>query len=196
MRLRAALIVLVACTAAPQDPPAAPSLPTRLRIETAPVGLLAAVVPVPIVGTVRLLPAPAACRPAHGVNPLPVLPREIPVVGREVAITWATRAGGIPQPPDVPCWLIASFSGPEPVDFSSFGAPGCWVLPKPEQVVAVPHAATGTVRQDGGHVLFRWTPPAWATGTQIMLQLVVAAPGENRVGLLVSPAVEIIVGSA
>lgn len=167
-----------------------------LKIETAPVGLAAAVLPVTVTGTIRFLLAPAACRPVHGVNPFPVLPREIPRVGREVAVTWATRACTLPPPPPAACWLVVSYRDPVPVDFSPFGAPGCWLMAALDQVVAVPTQTGSLVWRDGGYVLFRWTPPAWAAGTRMILQLLVSAPGENAAGWLVSPAVELIVGSA
>ena len=151
----------------------------------------------PMVGTVRLVTGESSCQCAGGTLPYPVLPREIPRAGREVQITWATRACPIPDPPAAPCWLVASFNPPHPVPFGAYGTPGCWLLTEPDQLVAVPttRAPAGLCWREGGHVFFRWTPGASDVGTRLVMQLVVAAPGENRAGWLISPAVELIVGS-
>jgi hypothetical protein len=85
-----------------------------------------------------------------------------------------------------------------PRPFAPFGTPGCWLLVELDSVVAVQTTRDpgGIVWRDGGHVLFRWTPTPADVGTELRMQLVVAAPGENEAGWLISPAVEIVVGSA
>lgn len=161
-------------------------------------GLLSAIDAAPATtGAVRLLTGPTSCRPAGGVLPYPVLPRQIPRVGQEVAITWTTRACTIPPPPPDPCWIVASFRPAAPVDFGPFGSPGCWLLVQPDQLVAVPatRPAGGMLWRDGGTVFFRWTPAPRDAGTSLLLQMIVLAPGETRSGWMVSPAVEVIVGS-
>lgn len=199
MRLLA-LMLLAACTAAPELPELLPQPTARSldQLVAAPsLRSLAAGLDVAprTSGLARVVHGKTACKPRSGVNPLPVLPRKPPRVGELLAVTWSTRTGG--APPSAPCWLIASFVGEQrPIDFSAFGMPGCWLLVNPDQVLAVPTAAGGMVVRDGGHVLLRWIPPQSAAGMHFYLQLLVAAPGENTAGWLVAPAVEIIIGSA
>lgn len=149
-------------------------------------------------GTVRLITGPTACQSRGGTLPYPVIPAQVPTVGREIQVTWATRACPIPPPPSAACWIVASFRPIHPVSFAAFGTPGCWLLVELDSVVAVQTTRDpgGIVWRDGGHVLFRWTPTPADVGTELRMQLVVAAPGENEAGWLISPAVEIVVGSA
>lgn len=195
------LLLLGACSAAPPELPAPlRSVPVRefQQMVEAPsfraLGAALDLVP-PTSGLIRVVHGKTACRPTHGVNPLPVLPKEAPRVGRLLAVTWSTRTGG--NPPAESCWLLTSFRPlNRPIDFSPYGMPGCWLLVNPDQIIAVPTTPGGLIVRDGGHVLLRWMPAASAAGIHFWLQLLVAAPGETPSGWLVAPAVEVLVGSA
>ena len=144
---------------------------------------------------VRILEAPAACRSLGGVNPMPRMPDSLPRAGSPFQVVWATRAGGVPIPPSAECWMITTYGPPRPVDFSHYGAPGCWLMVPLDQIVWVPTNPGGLLWRDGGHIFFEWTPPEWAIGTHLIMQLLVQSDGENRAGWLLSPAVEIVVGA-
>lgn len=151
----------------------------------------------PVQGLVRDLHGRTACDPIGGVNPYVHLPLATPTAGELVSILFVTRHGGVPPPPSEACWMVWSFTPlATPVDFSSFGMPGCQLLVRPDNIDSVPvGSASGVLRRDGGMVWFEWLPPTWSTGTHLFLQLLVAAPGETSSGFLSSHAVEVIVGS-
>ena len=70
------------------------------------------------------------------------------------------------------------------------------MIMRPGQQLLLPgNWQRGLLAREGGQIRFTWTPPAWTVGAELYLQLVVAAPGENKGGFLASPAVEIVVGS-
>lgn len=204
----AAVLLLCACAGRPVEPAGTSVLPAPLAAAptrdlaqdlAAPSlrGLLANLDVLPTTtGLVRMLHGPTACAPKGGVNPYVVLPDRMPRVGERLELRFVTRHGG--NAPSTNCWLISSFRPmPAPIDWTQFGLRGCWQLVNAEGVLLVPTAATpgGVVWRDRGDVWFGWTPPVGATGTRLWLQLLVASPADKG-GFLLSPAVEITVGSA
>lgn len=152
-------------------------------------------------GIIREVYGPGVCRSAGGVNPLWRRPKPWlrARAGQWVDLHADTRAGSPPAPPAT-CWLVLSYDAPlpTPVDFSAYGMPGCHLLVRPEYVVAVPESAEPIGRHPDfavwrwagtGHVEVRWRPSA--PGLRLSMQLLVAAPGENRAGFLTSQALEI-----
>lgn len=137
------------------------------------------------------------CQPRNGVNPYIWAPSDFPAVGKEAQLLITTRACDPYPVEDV--WIIMGFRLlSEPTDFSGYGMDGCVLLVDPATVTFVPAAAAtmGIVQRDrlSGEVRLRWTPPTWAAGTSVFIQAVVAAPGENRAGLLSTHCVELRIG--
>jgi len=199
------ILLLAACSAAPLAPLPPESLraglaSTLLDDLSAPnaMGLLDSIgVLAPTTGLVRMLHGDTSCQPAHGVNPYVHLPRNVPTVGEQFIILFTTRHGG--NGPNDPAWLLCSH---RPIDaavpFGPYGMPGCQILVQPDSTLycAPGNWRNGMLSRERGEIRFTWTPAAWAAGTPLFMQLLVAAPGENRGGFLVSPGVEIVVGSA
>lgn len=96
-------------------------------------------------------------------------------------------------------WLVVGWQDFVPVDYSSWGMPGCWLLVEPKLVVYVPVGIDdGLVRrtqQSPGRIELNWTPPASAAGQTLWFQLLVAAPVANQFGLVTGPALRVQVGT-
>ena len=144
-------------------------------------------------GVVRLLYGPTGCAAVSdgqgiGIRVAPYEPR----ASRIIAIDWTTTACTQPAPPTRTVSLIVSLRPPSAI--YQIGSGGCWLLVNPDYVL-VP-TPTGILTQQGGWLNLRWTPtPDWA-GRSVWAQCLVAAPGEAVQGHMLSPAVEIQVGSA
>lgn len=146
-------------------------------------------------GHIRYVFGATCCNPVGGVNPYVHLPARPPRVGEELVVVFVSRHGW-PAPPDVPMWLIVSQTAiQEPLE--RFGLGSCMLLVKPDTVVAVPAGQHGvlTRRSGEGWVEFRWVPPPWSAGARFFAQLLVSSP-DDRGGYLLSPAVDILIGSA
>lgn len=154
-----------------------------------------------IIGTVRALHGPTAC---SSLSPLPliVLPvwQGAPQVGRLWTCEFVSSACPVPPEPDWLAWIVVSTREPDehvPLDFTRFGAPGCWLLINPDQLVSVPpgfESSPGSMltRALGrGAVTFRWTPEPGMAGQRVWMQFLVASPR----GFLSSHAIELTVGS-
>ena len=199
------LLLLAACAAAPLAVPEPPeiirsglgsSLLDDLDAPSA-MGLLDSIgVLAPTAGLVRILHGNTACQPKGGVNPYVHLPSRMPCAGEEFTVLFVTRHGG--NGPDVPAWLMMAHRPIEaPVPFGPYGLPGCQLLVQPDaSILCVPGEwRSGLLSRNRGQIRFTWTPPAWTVGTSLFMQLLVSAPGDNKGGFLVSPGVEVIVGS-
>lgn len=108
-------------------------------------------------------------------------------------------------------WLILATSMlPEPVDFTSYGMPGCWLhIPLESVNLLLPGAEYGlfkrfdnTWKNAAGQTVgncsvveFTWTPSADHLGRALYAQGLLLAPGANRAGLIGTPAVELTVGT-
>jgi|SRR5687768_15018451 len=98
-------------------------------------------------------------------------------------------------------WIVAATTTLErPLDLTHLGMPGCHLeLPLENVTLLLPGAGTvGACKRVEGvvdTVEFTWTPTADHVGRRLFLQGIVAAPGENTAGLLVTDAVELLVGS-
>lgn len=142
--------------------------------------------------------ASSSCAPASGVNPFLWPQRTTPRAGELVRVDVTTRAAP-PWPADL-VWLVVGFSPAAPVDLAGEGMPGCWLLVRPDYVVPVPAdiEARGIVNRVAGDGLVQvaWTPPASMAGRSIWLQAFVAAPGENRAGVLSTHGLKLTIGAA
>lgn len=108
-------------------------------------------------------------------------------------------------------WMILATSMlPEPVDFTSYGMPGCFLhIPLESVNLVMPGAKYGAFerfddvwRNSAGQVVgncsvveFTWTPSPAHMGMALYAQGLLLAPGANRAGLLGTPAVELMVGT-
>lgn len=145
---------------------------------------------------VRSFPGPTSCYPANGINPFMVSYQPGPAVGQEYTIVCWTRALPIADDTSM-VWMIVGHEPFTPVDFTSFGMPGCWLLVKPDDFIHMPVGATGVVTRPAstpGRMTLRWTPTIDTYGQKLWLQLLVEAPGENDAGLLASWAYELFIG--
>lgn len=152
------------------------------------------------VAVVRAISGRTACRSRTGSNPV-VVPDGAPRVGAEWRCRFLTSYVGDRnhERPAWDVWLVFSGRPSNPIDFSPFGMPGCWLLVEPENIVAVPRTGIETPmlwRVPGtGETLLRWTPPAGSQGQTWRWQMIVAAPGETPSGFLASSAIEVVIGS-
>lgn len=200
MRLLA-LVFLAACAAQPfgnseQLPLLEAARETTMEVALAPpvLGMLrAAVLDAPTtMPLARLIYGKTACRGHNGVNALAILGNNAgPVVGREWRVLFVTSACPSPSEPDWASWIITSTRRADPVNWTPYGMPGCWLLVAPDQIVSVPPTSGGMFLRDGGKTTLRWTPSAASVGATHWFQMIVLSPS----GFLASPAVECVVGS-
>lgn len=209
-RLATALLLLLGCGTQPRHA----SLPEPLQgvgvvqledVLRAPLGphllALAGMDDVGLPGAVRTLHGSTAC---SSLSPLPliVLPtwQGAPRVGRQWTCEFVSSACPVPPEPDWLAWIVVSTREPDehvPLDFSRFGAPGCWLLINPDQLVSVPpgfEASPGAMLTRAaarGAITFRWTPEVGMAGQRVWMQFLVASPR----GFLSSYAIELTVGS-
>lgn len=196
------LALLAACSSAPTLPAPLLGAADGIRMgdleSPGPRGVLSALgVLAPSTGLVRMLHGNTACQSEGGVNPYVSLPRNIPTAGEQFTILFVTRHGH-PAPPDAPAWLVMSHEPfDKPIPFGPYGMPGCQLLVRADNVQFLLPGSwhKDLIYREGGQIRFTWTPPAWVAGTSLFLQLLVSAPGQNKAGMLASPAVEIVVGS-
>ncbi|HEX5053480.1 MAG TPA: hypothetical protein VFZ65_17005 [Planctomycetota bacterium] len=157
---------------------------------------LAALVTDPVRGNIRIVHGPTSCQPQHGVNP-GIRPQwQEPRVGREIRIVWTTRACTMPPPPEDLALLIVSLSAlPTAMPLA---ASGCSLLITPEYVMLPSFSPNAVLQREPGRgiISLNWTPDAGWVGRSLWSQLVVFAPGENSAGYLMSPALELYIGSA
>jgi len=102
-----------------------------------------------------------------------------------------------PQP-DVDCWLIISATAQaQPIDFTPYGMPGCWLHVSLDDLVYVPvgYSKPGMIERIGGRIMLTWTPPMSFLGRSVWMQMLVSFPGLNQAGFLSSHAIEVRVGS-
>lgn len=152
------------------------------------------------VGRFRELHGSTACdNSLRQGNPLVWPDRSLPpTAGQPLRVQWTTT----PTAPhiDTPVgYLLASFGTRQPIELTSAGFPGCLlhVDTAPRNLFVLSHDPDGTPQftHDGDHFWLHWTPPDAFAGHEIVLQLVVSAPGANEAGWLFSPGLELWIGS-
>ena len=155
-----------------------------------------------VVGRVRAIYGPTACRPAGGVNPYVWAWPSWPVAGQVTTVRGTSRATLIPDAPSTMMWWVIGYHrAASPIDWSPYGLPGCRLLIGDPMLVLIHDQPElemtrgWAVWRRGGQAWMRWRPPSWFVRHQLYVQLLVAAPGENRGGFLVSQGVELDVGS-
>lgn len=152
--------------------------------------------PDPIRGRVRMLGARTGCTvppfsPGGPGVPFFVADPE-PRVGYPFRVQWTTKPTAPGELPSWPTMLALSFDPMTPLPLFWLGAPGCHQI-VPLDVVLVP--ASGTIlTQQGGRVFLDWTPGPGLGGTEFYGQLLVLAPGTNAASLLLSPAMQVLIG--
>lgn len=153
--------------------------------------------PIVNIGRVRQVFAPSACQSKTGVPHLRWLSGRAEM-GGEVVIHGVTRLHADP-PPEL-CALVCSFDSSEPLDGTPYGAPGCWLLVKPDFIISPAFGQPPsdqkrfTVWGSKGNIYCSWKPNASDIGLTLRMQMLTLSPGANKLGLLASNAVEIIVG--
>ncbi|MEO6596456.1 MAG: hypothetical protein ABIP94_17025 [Planctomycetota bacterium] len=157
---------------------------------------IAALFSEPVRGNMRIVHGPTSCTPAGGVNPGIRPMWSEPRVGQQLRITWTTRACPFPAPPDDLALLILSLS---PYASPVLLAPaGCSLLINPEYVMLPSYSPNAMLRREAGRgiIMLDWTPDSGWVGRSLWSQLLVFAPNENAAGYLMSPALELVIGSA
>lgn len=142
---------------------------------------------------VNLIYGRTACAGYRGVNPIAILGKNSgPVVGLEWRCLFVTSACPIPSEPDWPAWIITS-TRPllQPIDWTPFGARGCWLLVSPDQIVIVPPVTSGMFIRSRGQTTLVWTPSSGSVGMKHWFQFLTLSP----TGFLASQGVEVTVGS-
>ena len=136
---------------------------------------------------VRLFYGRTACATTKG-NPRIVLPRaKRPRAGQPFNITFATHTlTGSVWTGEIAVLVQSHRPLAQPIDFTPYGAPGCWLLVNLDASIYIPTT--------NGVGTWTWTPPVWASGVHLFMQLIVFAPAANRAGAVGSPGIEIIVG--
>lgn len=135
---------------------------------------------------VRMIYGRTACATTKG-NPRVVLPAaKRPLAGQPFSITFATHTLAGSTWPGELAVLVQSHRPATPIDFTAYGAPGCWLLVNLDASVYIPTT--------NGIGTWTWTPPAWASGVHLFMQLIVFSPEANRAGAVGSPGIELIVG--
>lgn len=149
-------------------------------------------------GRYRVLHAASACEnPLRQGAPLVWPDRSAPpTVGEPTRVQWtATPSAPFVDTPQAV--LLVSFGRREPILLTDAGYPGCWlhVDPDPRNLFTIMPAAGSTLTHDGGRIWLHWTPPAALAGVEIVAQLIIATPGANPGGWLLSPGLEMWIGS-
>lgn len=119
-----------------------------------------------------------------------------PIAGQPLEIAWTVN----PTPPyetNRPAWLLVWFDEANPTDLTTFGYDNCtlWGPLNPKRMHALLPAAGSILTQQGGTVRLNWTPPGAWVGKRTFCQLAVASPGANAKGWLLSPALQLQIGS-
>jgi len=151
---------------------------------------------IPIYGLARMIHAPTPCEvPAfsEGGPGVPYFVTEgFPRGGWPFHVQWSTKPT---VPEDLPAWpayLFVSFELMTPTPLDAVGAPGCYQLVESDFVM-IPTAG-GILTQQGGRVHLDWTPHPGLAGQVFYAQMMVLVPGVNAAGLLVSPALHVVIG--
>lgn len=141
------------------------------------------------------------CQTVNAAAPLIWVPKGTEVkAGTPVKVILAEGYRDVRAPRRAMWMVLSTTTLPEPIDLTGTGMPGCWLeLPLDNVVLMMPGTAkVGHCTRINGivdRVEFEWTPGADHVGQRVFCQGVVAAPGENAAGLLVTDAVELVVGS-
>lgn len=151
-------------------------------------------------GSYRIVWPPKLCQTLTGVRvPLIACRGESPTVGVPWSLdVWTTSDPALSDANTI--WLVISWRSMVPVDFTSWGAEGCFLLAPMDAVVEVqpgiqhPLISREAAGQRPGRMTLTWTPQADAAGQLILFQPIVLSPGSNSLGLLTGPALEIVVG--
>lgn len=210
MRTRLPMIFLAACSAGPGNQPPPPMLTPRDPVPaqqafTPPQTMAAARVDglqprTTTIASYSIYTGRTVCHAEDGrLTPfIDCLNGQPPMVGVPWEVIAWTRAQ--PAPDTEMAWLMVGWRPlAAPVDYSNQGMPGCMLLMYPEAWVQIPvgyndgmiSRLTGTP----GRIALKWTPTADAMGKTIWLQLIVADPTANRVGLLTGAAMRATIGS-
>lgn len=163
-------------------------------IESAMTAFAEAISPTNVRGVMRFISTPSQCQMAGGVVPYVYPKWSEPRVGQELRIQWVTRACR-PFVDNEPAVLMLSDRPREdgPLSGEPWGHHGCWLAVRPDFTLA---PAPGTILQrEGGVLELRWTPDQSVVGRTFYVQMLVATM-ETESRLAVSPALEVMIGSA
>jgi len=118
-----------------------------------------------------------------------------PHVGSQWVLDMYTRADPVDE--TNLSWVFIGWGPQAPVDYSTWGMPGCWLLAGLTTAVFIPVGINdGLLYRDQlncGKMTLTWTPPVSAAGQEIIFQLVVAR-NANQFGLVTGPALKVVVG--
>lgn len=115
--------------------------------------------------------------------------------GEPLRVGWTTTPTGPYR--DAVVFLFVWFDEARPTDLTPFGYPGCalWAPLDPKRYFTLIPNKGGLLTNEAGRVDLRWTPGPEFRGRKVYTQLAVYSPGSNVQGWLLSPGLEIWVGS-
>ena len=156
--------------------------------------------PVSTAGWSRVVHGPTACV-GIGTNPEVLVdpPRE-PRAGQPWRVHWSTRSGTTAMPVEATVLLVSLLPTVQQVDLGPYGALGCWLLVNRDYALTptwqlVSPGPNDPFFQQGGEIFWVQVLPASFAGITLRCQLVVRAIGANAAGYLLSPMLEVHVGS-
>ncbi len=152
-------------------------------------------------GGIRMIYGRTSCQSPYP-NPIVLPPRVPPRQGRPIVVSWQLSVvppspkvvdpDGVVTPPVVSL-LAATLPLTAPVASGS-PAPGCWLLVMPEMLF-VPQAGSWLVYDEAkGLVTATIEAPIGSVGQDVYLQLLVAYPDANALGMISSAGLHLHVG--
>ena len=120
-----------------------------------------------------------------------------PTAGQPLRVQWTTTPSA-PFADVEPVYLLVSFGDVTPIELpASTGFAGCTlhVDPNPRNLFTFAPGSIPQLTQDGGRIWLHWTPPAAFAGHEMNMQLVTFARDANSAGWILSPGLELWIGS-
>ncbi len=122
--------------------------------------------------------------------PVPIV-STLPVVGKPFMATWAIEW----MPPRVTRLVAVLASTRALTTPVSLGPSGCWLMVHPDFVMVPQAGSMLTYNGPAGALTMTLVPPAALAGTTFYLQALVAIPGVNDLGHVLSPRLEVEIGT-
>jgi hypothetical protein len=149
-------------------------------------------------GSIRVLHGTTSCQATGGVNPSVKPVWREPRANAPIDVTWSTRSCPTPPAPDEAAWLLVSLRPLEvPLNLSMWNAPGCSLLVNPDYLMMPSTSPNSLLQRHVGTGMFtmHWIPDPGFVGHRVWAQLLVYAPGQTPGNYLLSPAIEVLIGS-
>jgi hypothetical protein len=188
-------LLLCACQSTPSDPLLTLPTPTnaeKVMLPTLTQKAMAVMSAAPAIrGVIRRLNPPTSCKIDGGVLPYCYPDWSEPRAGKLLRIQWVTRA--MRPFEGEPAVLLVSTEPAAPLNLTPFGHEGCWLMVRPDWLLAPTQEGLLTSPSPGVLEL-NWVLPEAFVGMTWRAQLVVFT-GATRSGWAVDSGVEFTIGS-